>query len=310
MTSLLQRRPDLVASLAVAVASVLWGLYWIPVRYLGAAGLPGGWPGLALFGVAALLMLPGIWLRRERLLRAGIGLALTGLMTGAGFSLYSASLLLTDVVRVLLLFYLTPVWSTLLGALLLGERITLARAAALMLGISGLLVVLGADQGIPLPRDWGDWLALASGIFWAYGSLRLFRETETAAYEQVFGFFAGGALVSGLVVCLPIAALGIAPDPQLLLATAPQIGLIALLFLLPTGMLTLGGARHLSPGRVGILLMGEAVVGIASAALLTDEPFGPREMLGTVLVLGAAGVELLQKQPRPPASKAAGAREP
>ena len=45
----------------------------------------------------------------------------------------------------------------------------------------------------------------------------------------------------------------------------------------------------MDPGRLGILLQMEAVVGIGSAALLTDEPFGVVEVLGTVLVV-AAGV--------------------
>ena len=48
-------------------------------------------------------------------------------------------------------------------------------------------------------------------------------------------------------------------------------------------------AQHLDPGRLGILLQLEAIVGIASAAVLTDEPFGLVESLGTLLVI-AAGV--------------------
>ena len=69
--------------------------------------------------------------------------------------------------------------------------------------------------------------------------------------------------------------------------------------------MTLYGAQRLTPGRVGILLLGEVVVGVASAALLTDEPFGWREGLGTALILGAALAEVAKQQNRP----AAGAME-
>jgi drug/metabolite transporter (DMT)-like permease len=44
---------------------------------------------------------------------------------------------------------------------------------------------------------------------------------------------------------------------------------------------------------VGILLMIEAVVGAASAALLTDEPFGAREAIGGTLVIAAGVVDIL-----------------
>jgi len=294
-------RSDLVASLAVAFGSVLWGLYWLPVRYLGELGFSGSWPGLVLFLASILVLLPFAVARRRQLLRAGPGLAVTGLMTGAAFALYSLSILLTDVVRVLLLFYLTPLWGTLLGALLLGERITLNRKLALALGIAGLLVVLKADVGIPLPRNLGDWMALVAGVVWAYGSLRLFRETLTPAFEQSFGFLAGGTLVSAALAFLPPAVIGVAgaeaPSAALLRDSLLPVLLVAIGLVLPGVLLIIGGGRLLSPGRVGILLMGEAVTGIATAAVLTDEPFGLREALGTALVLGAAVVEVLHRQP-------------
>ena len=36
----------------------------------------------------------------------------------------------------------------------------------------------------------------------------------------------------------------------------------------------------------------EIVVGLTTASLLTDEPFGPRELIGAVLISGACGVEI------------------
>jgi drug/metabolite transporter (DMT)-like permease len=297
MTGLTARRPDLLPSLAVAVASLLWGLFWIPMRILGEEGLEGGWPGLSVFALGTAFLLPALLVRR-RFARYGFGLLVTGLATGAAFALYSTSLLLTEVVRVLLLFYLTPVWSTLLGLVLLHERLTVARSLALLLGIAGLMVVLGADQGFPLPRNLGDWLALLSGVSWAYGSLRLYREHGTPLYEHCFFFVAGAAVVSAVVVVLPLPGVGSLPAAPVAAAVAPPLALFVLLLVLPVIFLTLGGARRLSPGRVGLLLMGEAVVGIASAAVLTDEPFGLRELLGTLLVLSAAGIEVLRPPPR------------
>ena len=297
MSDLLRRRPDLIPSLGVALASVLWGLFWLPLRYLDERGLEGGWTGLALFAVSTALLLPLAVRRWRHLTAGGFGLVLTGLITGAAFPLYSTGLLLTDVVRVLLLFYLTPAWSTLFGFFLLGERITLARAGALILGIAGLMVVLGIDQGLPLPRNAGDWMALLSGLLWSYGTLRVYRDDRVGFFEQSFAFMAGACLVSIGLVALPIEGMGAAPGPDVIRATLLPLSLMVLFLVLPVVLLTLGAARLLSPARVGLLLMGEVVVGVGSAAILTDEPFGLRELLGTTLVLAAAGVEVMQRQP-------------
>lgn len=301
MSDLLRRRPDLVPSLGVAVASVLWGLFWLPLRYLDEQGLQGGWTGLGLFALSTALLVPLAALRWRRLAAGGFGLLLTGLVIGAAFPLYTTGLLLTDVVRVLLLFYLTPAWSTLFGFFLLGERITLARAAALFLGIAGLMVVLGVDQGFPMPRNAGDWMALLSGLLWSYGTLRVYRDDGVRVFEQSFAFLAGACLVSIGLLLLPIDGIGAAPGPDVIKATLLPLLLVVLFLVLPVVLLTLGAARLLSPARVGLLLMGEVVVGVGSAAILTDEPFGLREVLGTVLVLAAAGVEVTQRQPEHPA---------
>ena len=98
----------------------------------------------------------------------------------------------------------------------------------------------------------------------------------------------------GFWACLPLAGVGAVPGAAVVQAVTAPLALFVLLLVLPVVFITLGGARKLSPGRVGLLLMGEAVVGITSAALLTDEPFGLRELIGTLLVLSAAAVEVVQ----------------
>ena len=67
-------------------------------------------------------------------------------------------------------------------------------------------------------------------------------------------------------------------------------------YLLPMLILTGWPASVLTPGRGGILLMSDVVVGVFSAALFAGEPFGWREGLGTVLIVGAAFVEVLGKR--------------
>ncbi len=296
-------RTDLLPSLAVVVSGVLWGLFWIPFRALGEAGFEGGWASLAFYLGSCALLLPAALIRWRRLRSAGWSLVFTGAIAGAAFSLYATALLLTEVVRVLLLFYLTPVWGTLLGRALLGERITANRAVALALGLAGLVVILGSENHFPLPRNPGDWMALIAGVAWAYGSLRIYSRPQVEVYETLFAFFAGGTLVTTAVALLPVAGDAVIPTWSVLGSGWPWLTLLIALFGIPPVIMALWGASCLSPGRVGILLMGEVMVGVASAAAWSGEPFGLRESVGTVLIVGAAVIETVHRPPLPPADK-------
>jgi len=289
-------RTDLLPSLAVAVSGVLWGLFWMPFRALGEAGFTGGWGSLAFYIGSTAVLVPWALVRRRQLRAAGSGLLFTGAVSGAAFSLYATALLLTDVVHVLLLFYLTPVWGTLLGRLLLGERLTRYRGAALVLGLAGLVVILGIDERLPLPRNAGDWMALLAGIAWACGSLLIYVKPHIGTYETTFSFFAGGTLVTAAVALLPLQANEAIPAMGMLVEAWPWLLLLVAVFGVPPVLITLWGAARLTPGRVGLLLLGEVAVGIVSAALWSGEPFGVRESLGAVLIVGAAVVELMQRQ--------------
>lgn len=291
-----RQRTDFLPSLFVALSGVLWGLFWIPFRGLGEAGFAGGWASLAFYAGSTLVLLPWALARRRHLAAAGSGLLLTGAVAGAAFSLYATALLLTEVVRVLLLFYLTPVWGTLLGRMLLGERITWYRGTALVLGLAGLVVILGFEDGFPMPRNAGDWMALLAGIAWAYGSLRIYMQPHIEARETTFAFFAGGTLVTVVVAWLPLEANAVIPALSMIGAAWPWLLLLVAVFGVPPVLMTLWGAARLTPGRVGILLMGEVAVGIVSAALWAGEPFGVREALGAALIVGAALVEVMQRQ--------------
>jgi drug/metabolite transporter (DMT)-like permease len=285
-------RTDTLPSLGIVLGGALWGLFWLPVRFIGDFGLTGGWPGAIIYAGCMLLLLPVVFFRWRILLRHIRPLVVCGLFTGTAFAAYATSLLMTDVVRVILLFYLTPVWGTLLGLVFLGERLTVNRAVALVLGIAGLLVVLGIGNAIPWPRNLGEWLALLSGMSWAYGSMGLYRMGTAAVPEQILSFIVGGLVVTLAAIALGGPAFGGTPPAAILHETFPYAILVAL-FMLPTLFLTIWPATLLSPGRVGLLLMSELVVGVASAAILTGEPFGLREILGTALIISAAVVEVL-----------------
>lgn len=123
---------------AVLLAGCIWGLFWLPMRAFESDQLPGDWLTLLFFAIPGLTLLPFVLYRGQIPRRMHFAVFITGIFTGAGSVLYAVSLVLTTVAKALLLFYLTPVWSTLFGYLILGEKLRLARIIALVLGILGL----------------------------------------------------------------------------------------------------------------------------------------------------------------------------
>ncbi len=288
-------RGDMVPSIAIAVGAAFWGLYWIPIRGIEQAGVHAYWTGPVIFGVSALLFTPIILIRMHNFIVHWRSILMPGLLTGFAFALYIASLNLTDVVRAILLFYMSPLWSTLLGILVLKERFTVNRVVALLLAFVGLYIVLVVESGLPIPRNSGDWVALISGLFWSMGSVKLFQGGAHMVLEKVTAFVVCAFLMSLLLVIWHQGNFAGMPEIAALEKAGYWIAIVAL-SMLPITLLTIWPTTLLSPGRVGMLLMVEVLVGVASAAMLTDEQFGLRELVGTILIVSAGVVEVLRQQ--------------
>ena len=274
-------------SLAIAGVGVIWGLYWIPIRALDEGGIPPSWTSLITFSIVGIVSLIALATQRIQTGRLHWSIILTGLMTGICVVFYAVALIMTEVVKVVLLFYLTPVWSTILGRILLRERITPFRLAAVVMGLTGLVVILGIESGVPKISNLGDFLALLSGLLWSYATVRVRRDPEAKVWEQVSAFYIGGALASAVFVLLPIYGLNNPPSMEAIQQSMVWLIVFTIAYL-PSMFLLFWGAQLLSPARVGILLMTEIVFGVASASLLSGEPFGWTHAIGVVLIIGAA----------------------
>jgi drug/metabolite transporter (DMT)-like permease len=271
---------------AVALSAALWGLWWLPLRALSEAGLSGPAVNAALYGIASGVLLPLFWRRRRRLAEGGLLLLGAGGLFGAALVSWNLALIQGEVVRVTLLFYLAPVWATLLAVGVLGEPVGRERVVSVVLGLAGAVVLLGFAGGVPLPRSGGDWLGLAAGVLFALSVTLVRKGHAISGLEQTLVSFATAAALSLLL--LLVTPLPNAPVGPGVLAWA---ALAALAWLLPVTWLLLWGARFLEPGRVSLLLLVEVAVAAISAALLAGEPFGLREAAGCLLILAAGALE-------------------
>ncbi len=281
-------RPELVAALSAAA----WGLFWIPVRALEDQGLEPALVTASQFIVPVTCLIPFVLIRLFGNKPLGLQHFDSGLLIGAAFALYYESLLLTDVVRALILFYIMPTWATLIEILILKRRFTRWRGLALLLGLGGMITILNIDTSFRLFLNLGDAMALASGLFMAFGVTRVRQLPESDVFSQVFAFFFYGAIVSMLLLLIPVTAPSAVPQANLVWRLLPWLILMSVCFLIPIMWGLYWGSKYVDPGRLAILFQFEAIIGIGSAALLTGEPFGIREMTGALLVLSAGLIEV------------------
>lgn len=287
-------RIETAAKLACAYSGLVWGLFWLPIRALDSAGISGVWAVLGFYIIPFVLLAP-VMLVRWRTSLAGWWPHLLGFISAIGLALYSLAILNTDVVKAMLLFYLTPIWSTLIARVWLGEPITPMRWLALVLGLAGMMVILKVDQGAFWPEQPGDWMALASGVGWAI-TANLYRADggRIAPIDLLNQNFLWSAVLALLVVVV------IRPGS----AAAPSFATYAaqLWWLVPTIIVvvmsgvyaTMWGAPKLNPGIVGLMFMTEISVGAITAAIWAGEPFGVREIVGILLITGAGIAEGLR----------------
>ena len=290
-------RTIFLASLIVVCFGMLWGFYWLPLRQIDGLGLTGPWGTVAIMVVAVVLLLPWGW-RGRHALRGSHPMAIASLVLGGcSLLLYSLGLLYGRVGIIVILFYLTPIWSTLIGRYLFGWPITGARVAALLAGVVGLLLMLGAEGGMPVPHGLGEWLGLASGFFWAIASIGIKVKATAGPAESTF-LFAVGALLGGLIlapILAPLPDLSALPDPGAVVGWVIFTG--ALWWALSIVGL-LWATTKLEPARVGILMISEVLVSVASAALIVGEVLTPTELMGGTLVLVAGVLEFLPARRR------------
>lgn len=274
-------------------AAVMWGLWWIPVRYIEDLGLGGAWATLAMALGALPVILLGAVTDRS-LLRLTPKAILGAFLVGIAITLYGSALTFTDVVRAVLLFYLAPVWSTLIECVFLGRRWTWRSTLALALSFAGaILVFRGEVSGSSF--NGGDVMALASGMAWSTGAALIFVAPPASARRLALATCIGAVIVSSLVIWIGGARAGtLAPDLVTDLAIAETAGISLLsgtIYLAPIIIVTMWAARRLPPALFSFLLTAEILSGVGSSALLLDERFGWPEALGAVLIASGAIVE-------------------
>jgi len=276
------------------ISSIGWGLTWLPLKFLSAQDMEGLQLILIAFGASAIVLIPLTYRQRSHWQGHFHLLLLIALFGGFANLAFQTAIYHGDVIRVMILFYLLPVWSVLGGRLFLGEQIDLKRMIGVIAALSGAFLILGGPQIFNSPPGWIDLLAIGAGLSFAMNNL-VFRYTEALPLTgKVNAVFAGCALMVMLyLLTMQPAATSLTPS-NVTLTIAYGIGWIMLI--------TFGtqwGVERLEAGRASIIIIMELVAAVLSAAMILGETLQGLELVGGLLILAAALTEVFRPETQP-----------
>jgi drug/metabolite transporter (DMT)-like permease len=268
---------------------VIWGFSWWPLKFFAALGLDGHSVSLTAYSVVAIVSLPFIWRERTQCRQEWYYLLLIGLFFGAANVALTYALMAGSVVRVMLLFFLLPLWGILGGAIFLKERIGLRRIVAVLLSLIGVVVILGAADALSTPLSLADLFALIAGMTYTAGGITNRKAQTLPMLSRTLISFVGCALIAlfALMFSMP-------EVPALSAINWIWLCLFAGVWLLGATLLTTYGVTHVQASRAAVFQVMELLVAVTSAVLIGGEALSAHEYLGAGLIVGAALLESLE----------------
>lgn len=277
------RNNNRLAVAALITGAFVWGVLWYPYRLLVGFGVDGIQASGITYAIAFALALI-FWRHSLSKLRPSwllLAIALSGAVCNLGYVLAT---LYGEVMRVLLLFYLAPLWTILLSRLWLGERLGRVGVGVVGLSLVGAVTMLWhPDLGLPWPKNGAEWLGLAAGFFFACSNVLSRRAQELSVEVKSTAMFAGALLVSA-----PLAASGLgslswpAPGPVWLLLLGVGVTLMLVNRVVQYGL------HHTPANRAIVILLSELIFAALSSWLLAGESMGLREWVGGGMIAAAS----------------------
>jgi drug/metabolite transporter (DMT)-like permease len=281
------------AILMLVVLSIAWGVTW-PIMKIALLEIPPLSMRMATAACGAAILFAIAGLRRTTLYiprgAKRLHIAASGLLNVVGFSLFTAFAQVSATTsRVTILAYTMPIWACLLARLILGERLTLNRSIALVLCVTGIMVLIYplAQAGIPV----GILLAVGAGASWAAGTIYMkWARVEgdpiaNAAWQVATGF-------AVIAACVP------------LFEGAPQLWPVswqALFGVVFTGVVGSGIAyvlwfevvRRLPAMTASLGVLSVPVIGVVSSMLLLGEQPTWTDAIGFTLIFAASACVMI-----------------
>jgi drug/metabolite transporter (DMT)-like permease len=286
-------KQNLFAVFGLLFGAVCWGIIWYPYRLMSDAGVSGIASSFYTYSLA-LMMSFIIFIRHWRgllhLPKRAIWLCLIAGWTNLSYVL---AVIDGEVMRIMLLFYLSPLWTLLLAHFWLKERIHSSGYIAIAISLLGAFIMLNDFSGstLPLPHNKAEWLALSSGVGFALTNVITRRSTDLSIVSKSMLVWIGVVGVS----LLAAPWLGVRfPSPSFFSLTQWQVMVLIAILLMASTIFVQYGVTQMTAVRASVLFLFELVVAAIASYYLAHEAMHWNEWVGGVMIVAAGLISALQ----------------
>ena len=185
--------------------AAVWGMVWYPFRILEESGISGMLSSFLVYAIALVIGLAisgPVWRELRTSGWWGLLLLLSAGWTNFG---YVQAIIEGEVMRVLLLFYLAPLWTVVFAHFLLGERLSRSGYAVVTLSLGGAIVMLWQPQlGLPVPQNRAEWIGLSAGMSFALMNVIVRHTQHLSVNFKSAAVWLGTVLLTGMMLLYSI----------------------------------------------------------------------------------------------------------
>lgn len=267
--------------------AVCWGIIWYPYRLMAEAGFSGVVSSFYTYSMAILmgaLIFANRWRGVFALPKSSLGLCLAAGWTNLSYVL---AVIDGEVMRVMLLFYLSPLWTLVLAHYWLKEPIHKFGMVTIVVSLTGALIMLHDfhSHSWPIPRNQAEWLALSSGMGFSLTNVMTRHATHLSIQAKSMLVWVG---VAGMaLVLLPLMGQSV-PSVSVFNATQWQLMLMIAVLLIAATVFVQYGVTKITATRASVLFLFELVVAAVASYYLANEAMTWNEWLGGSLIIAAA----------------------
>lgn len=236
---------------------------------------------------AAFLLLPASATKkggsRESIKKNFLKLFISGAFIGFNWILLFEAYNYTTVAAATLCYYMAPIIVILLSPLVLKEKLTVKKIFCVFAALSGMIMVSGIlSSGFGQKK--GAFLGLGAAVLYACVMIINQKITDISAYDKTITqlFFASVVILPYTLIFEHNEFSDIKPLTVVMLLT---VGIVHTGF---AYALYFGSMDRLSGQTVALFSYIDPIVAVMLSALVLKEKMGVTEIIGSVLVLGAA----------------------
>jgi len=267
--------------------ALCWGIVWYPYRIMSDAGVSGVVSSFYTYCIAVVLAAIYFSKHWRGVFKLPLSIILLSLVAGWTNLSYVLAIIDGEVMRVMLLFYLSPLWTLILAHFWLKEETHLAGMIAIVTSLLGAYIMLydPALSGFPVPRNAAEWLGLSSGFGFALTNVMTRKSVHLTLRAKSFAIWIGVIVVC--LIAMPLMQVSLLSPARLTSANWLVMLLIAVLLIAAT-IFVQYGVTLIKATRASVLFLFELVVAAIAAYFLTDETMNIYEWIGGALIVAAS----------------------